>query len=245
MTFAGLIDPDRAAALLDIRNPQLFAERLLHLAHSAAGVEELFAYRVGEGAPETLASSSDLGDAEERIRAYSRRFHRSDPAVAARLQASPETGFSCRVSASDIELGAYRRLCFDQPRFAEKICFGWRGDDHSLIVTFYQRKAGRDLDMAQLGALAQIAITGLARLAAPAEKEASPVDEIQGRLSEAYPVLTLRETQVCARTLAGRTARQIAQELGLGQGTVLTYRQRAYQKLGVSKANDLLATVMH
>ena len=47
-------------------------------------IEELFAYRIGDGAPVTLASSSDLGDADERSSAYARRFHRSDPAVVAR-----------------------------------------------------------------------------------------------------------------------------------------------------------------
>ena len=38
-----------AASLMEIRDGGLFAGRLLDLAHGAAGVEELFAYRVGEG----------------------------------------------------------------------------------------------------------------------------------------------------------------------------------------------------
>ncbi|MFC5738177.1 helix-turn-helix transcriptional regulator [Sinirhodobacter huangdaonensis] len=241
MQTAGLIDPDRAALLLEARDPALFAERLLGLAHSATGVEELFAYRVGDGAPQALASSSGLGDVRERAEAYARRFHASDPAAAARRAARPGSGFACRIPAEAIELGAYRRLCFERPRFAEKICFGWRKPEATTVVTFYARSGGAAPDMAQLGALAQLAITGLTRNAAPA---VPLVEEVERRLAAAHPSLTGRERGVCARSLAGETAREIGHALGLSPATVLTYRQRAYQKLGPSRANDLLAAVM-
>lgn len=244
MRSGGLIDPDMAADLLETRDAARFSERLLEVAHSAAGVEELFAYRVDDGAmPRALASSSGLADVDERTRMYARRFHRSDPAVAARLRALPGSGFHARVPAAAIELGAYRKLCFERPRFVEKICFGWRKPDHSLVLTFYQRHDGAEPDLFQLGALAQVAITGLTRMAA--KPDTPPlVSEVERRLAGAYPVLTAREREVSARTLAGMTARDIAAELGLGVGTVLTYRQRTYQKLGVSKASELLASVM-
>lgn len=241
MSSHGLIDPDLAASLLEARDQDLFATRLLELAHASAGVEELLAYRVEAGAPRVLASTSGLGDAGERAGAWARRFHRSDPVVAARLRAAPGSGFACRVPATAIELGEYRRLCFDRPRFVEKICFGWRKPDHALVVSFYQRHGEAEPDMARLGALAQLTITGLSRLA----RQAPPlVERIAERLALAHPGLTAREREVCARTLAGQTARQIGAELSLGVGTVLTYRQRAYQKLGMHKASDLLAAIM-
>lgn len=241
----GLIDPDKAADLMEARDPALLSERLLEIAHSSVGVEELFAFRVDDGrAPVALASSSGLGDAEERADAYARRFHRSDPAIAARLAAVPGSGFHLRVPAAAIELGAYRKLCFERPRFVEKITFGWRKSDHAIVLSFYQRHDGVEPDIAQLGALAQLAITGLTRLARRPVEPPLLVDEVERRLADAHPVLTPREREVCARTLVGNAAREIAEELGLGVGTVLTYRQRAYQKLGVSRASNLLAAVM-
>ena len=240
--MVGLIDPDLAAELLETRDQTLFADRLLQIAGSVSGIEELFAYRIDDrAAPRVLASTSELGEVAERADAYARRFHRSDPAADAWRAAPPDSGFACRVPASAIELAAYRKLCFDRPRFAEKICFGWRKADHATIVTFYQRDIGAEPDMAQLGALAQLAITGLTRLT----QTAPPLlEQVEQRLSHAYPVLTRRERQVCARTLTGATARQIGAELDLGPATVLTYRQRAYQKLGLHKASDLLAAIM-
>ena len=241
MRTGGLIDPDRAAGLFDARDGKLFAERLLAIAHYLAGVEELFAYRTDGGPPEILASSSDLAQVEERARAYQKRFHASDPVAEAWRATPPGQGFMVRVAAEAIALPAYRRLCFDQPHFAEKICFGWCWPDHALVVSFYQRRITPEPNMPQLGALAQLAITGLRRLARPA----APVrDELRGRLAEAYPGLSTRECEVCARTLAGETADGIAADLGLGRSTVLTYRQRTYRKLGFSKANELLAAVM-
>lgn len=241
MHSAGLIDPDLAAGLIEARDPGLFATRLLEVAHSATGVEELFAYRIGEGALQVLASTSDLGDVAERAGAYARRFHRSDPAIAVRQAAAVNTGFVCRIRADTIKLGEYRKLCFERPRFTEKICFGWRKPDHDLVVTFYQRHDEVEPDMAQLGALAQLAITGLTRLA---PNPVPLLDRVRRRLALTHPTLTAREREVCARTLVGETARQIGEDLSLGIGTVLTYRQRAYQKLGMNKSNDLLAAVM-
>lgn len=243
MQGSGPIDPARAAALLQARDPALFSQRLLDAAHSAAGVEELFAYRAGEGAPRTLASSSDLDDVAERAAAYAKRFHHSDPAVAARLAAPTGSGFLCRIPADAIELAAYRKLCFERPRFSEKICFGWRFADHDLVVTFYHRHRDADVDMAQLGALAQLAITGLTQIQQQ-ETALPPVSRIESRLAQTHVILTPRERQVCARTLTGLTADQIAGELGLSAATVLTYRQRAYQKLGVSRASQLMPSIL-
>lgn len=242
MHTCGLIDPDLAAALMDARDSRLFATRLLEIARSVAGIEELFAYRLGDGVPQVLASASTLGNVEERAGAYARRFHHSDPVAEARQATPPGNGFVCRIPAEAISLGAYRRLCFDRPQFAEKICFGWCRPDHALVVTFYQRRDAAEPDMPQLGALAQLAMTGLTRLA---QAPAPLLPEVQARLAQAYPALTVREREICARTLTGQTARAIGEELALGVSTVLTYRQRAYQKLGMSKSNELLAAIMH
>lgn len=240
--MVGLIDPDLATELLESREQNLFAERLLEIAHSVSGIEELFAYQVGrDTAPRVLASTSGLSEVEERAEAYARRFHRSDPAANAWRKARPNSGFVCRVPAASITLGAYRKLCFERPQFVEKICFGWRKPDHAIVVTFYQGASETEPDMAQLGALAQLAITGLTRLS---QSPPPLLEEVSKRLSHAHPILTPREREVCARTLTGATARQISADLHLSVGTVLTYRQRAYQKLGMHRSSDLLAAIM-
>ena len=240
----GLIDPDFAADLIDAAGGAGFPARILGLAHDLAGIEEIFAYQVeATGAPKALVSSSDIEHVAARAAWYARRFHHIDPANIARQQALPGTGFVKRVPIEEILQPDYRRICFERPRFNEKLCYGWRGGARSFVVSFYSR-APIPHGVAALDALAQIVLTGLARDRRPRDAEAL-VDVFERRLSSLYPALTSREREVTARTLAGATARDIAGQLGVSSGTVLTYRQRTYQKLGVSKASDLLASMTH
>lgn len=54
-------------------------------------------------------------------------------------------------------------------------------------------------------------------------------------------VLSERERQVCVGMLAGKKAELIAEEIGVGPSSVVTYRQRAYQKLGISSRGQLFS----
>jgi DNA-binding CsgD family transcriptional regulator len=53
------------------------------------------------------------------------------------------------------------------------------------------------------------------------------------------PALSRREGEVVTLALHGITAREIAQELGIGERTVETHLANAYAKLGVSSRLDL------
>lgn len=54
-------------------------------------------------------------------------------------------------------------------------------------------------------------------------------------------VLSERERQVCVGMLEGKKAEIIAEEIGVGTSSVVTYRQRAYQKLGISSRGQLFS----
>src|SRR5580658_112042 len=54
-------------------------------------------------------------------------------------------------------------------------------------------------------------------------------------------VLSERERQVCIGMLAGKKAEIIAEDIGIGPSSVVTYRQRAYQKLGISSRGQLFS----
>ena len=54
-------------------------------------------------------------------------------------------------------------------------------------------------------------------------------------------VLSERERQVCLGMLAGRKAEAIAENIGVSANSVVTYRQRAYQKLGISSRGQLFS----
>ena len=68
--------------------------------------------------------------------------------------------------------------------------------------------------------------------------------DFHARLERAAPGLSKRERDVCALVAAGLTSEGIALELGVGINTVLTYRKRAYARLGISSQNELMRILM-
>ena len=57
---------------------------------------------------------------------------------------------------------------------------------------------------------------------------------MQQRLAAVPGGLSARECEVCARAIAGLTIEGTALDLNIRKTSVITYRQRAYQKLGIS-----------
>lgn len=241
-TSQQLVDPEIGSALIEAAGSASVGELLLNAAQNRGTVEEVFAYRVANGGqPQVVASSSELADVAARVSLYTRRFHPFDPAVEARSGISSGSGFAEKVSATQIVRRDYRAACFERPRFADKLCFGWRLPDQWLMLSFYRRRADGAAQTRQLAALANVALTAFAYQATRRRVDALPLAErIELRIARAYPQLTRREREVCARSLAGSTAEQIAGELCVSRATVLTYRQRAYQRLEISQSVTLL-----
>ncbi|TKW76868.1 MAG: hypothetical protein DI543_18695, partial [Bradyrhizobium icense] len=59
-----------------------------------------------------------------------------------------------------------------------------------------------------------------------------------------FAALTGREKEVCLRILSGFSSEAIAAELGISLHSALTYRKRAYEKLGISAQNELFGMVL-
>lgn len=63
-------------------------------------------------------------------------------------------------------------------------------------------------------------------------------------IGDLCPFLTTREREVLLRILDGLTTERIAMDLAIRPTTVITYRTRAYEKLGVSSRRELFAVVL-
>ena len=61
--------------------------------------------------------------------------------------------------------------------------------------------------------------------------------------SDLMTTLSGRERQVLSYVMAGMTTKEVATELGISNSTVLTYRYRAFQHLGIRTQRELLALV--
>ena len=88
-------------ALMEAAGTPRFAALMLSAAQAIDAVDEIFAYRVADGAaPCAIFSSSELGDFATRSISYARHFHVYDPAIRMRRALPPGSGFATRVAAT-------------------------------------------------------------------------------------------------------------------------------------------------
>lgn len=76
------------------------------------------------------------------------------------------------------------------------------------------------------------------------EGRAQRIEELEQRFAARFPALTPREREVCARAAIGVSVEGAALDLAIATSSVLTYRKRAYQRLGISSAYELACLVL-
>ena len=180
--------------------------------------------------------------------AYSERYKRLDP-IGALFGAAQKPGDLAiqRVRPSDIGSAGFRRQFFDEPGIVERLSLvqrdrdGWRGLNvarHASQGPFSEQ----ELD----------AIFAVARLALPmlghARRTAGPrapltIAQLEDRFARRCPSLTARERQVCARAALGMSVEATALSLRIARTSVLTFRQRAYRRLGAGSSTELFGLV--
>lgn len=182
--------------------------------------------------------------------AYLAYYQAHDP-LGDLLQAAPRHGDMAmqRVVPADIPSEAFRRRFFDAPSIVERIAIiqrgeeGWRG-----ISIARHRSTGpcSDTERATLLELARLVLPMLPTHRARVLRDDKPdLPELEERFARRHAGLTERERQVCARAAAGLSIEATARDLGIAGSSVVTYRQRAYQRLGVSNTVALRALVTH
>lgn len=161
---------------------------------------------------------------------YLQGWFREDPLFEVVFATKP--GALLRVQSDEIAdrmSPDYRARFYDRPGLQGKTALLAVGNNLRLAVNLYWSQARsqtvpRDLE------------TIIGRLA---------LLHFEARPEHAYPaplaVLSDRERAVCLGILSGKKAEAIAAELGVAVSSVVTYRTRAYQKLGISSRGSLFA----
>lgn len=183
--------------------------------------------------------------------AYAEHFHAADP--------NRDTILSGAGDASPILLPAfapcmysdsYRKVFFDDSGIVDKFAAAIWVDRACFYVNFYRvRSQGRFLGE-EVRRLTQIAPAVSAAVARHFQDEGPPKLDPRERIkaliaaSDPFASLTGREKQVCQRILSGLSSEAISAELGISLHSTLTYRKRAYEKLGISCQNELFGIML-
>jgi DNA-binding CsgD family transcriptional regulator len=245
------IDAGHIAKLVDHVDAGDFDATLLGILQEKGPAAEVngFLYARRDRDPRPVAWCGRPDGTALRVDRYARNYHRLDPTLHS-LPNPVSSGASLVdvLTPSRISDSAYRRMCFEAPAFSRKISVAHAdpGGEWTILNIYLNQDGAGDDTVQRLAAFGTFIAPFLRKRSrgfGPARFPNSTeyADEHVGRrLKERFPTLTERETRVCALTMIGKTSGEIATTLGIRPGTVITYRRRAYERLGVSSAASLV-----
>lgn len=206
-------------------------------------------YRTGHRSVPQLFLSGSLGvpdTTRDCWQAYLSGPYRSDRTLMNETL-DDEQPLLCHLTAQEVP-AQHRARVYEAHGVAERVSVVQAREDGLFAVNFYRHQHQApfsDAQVADFEALAP-ALLALARkhvalgvLEAPSEA-VSPAQ----RLLALQPALTPRELEVCVRLLRGMTYDGIAADLGLSLPSVKTYRNRAFDRLGIHFRNELYALML-
>jgi DNA-binding CsgD family transcriptional regulator len=230
-----------------------FAAEVLKTLGKAAQISQctIFAYEFGNR-PRTVSVADHRGGRFLRDVAdvYSRLFYVLDGnqgIVTNTPAAKSGTAMVMHQQTSDdIAHEGYRAACYSDPNVCDRLSLLLQpADDIWLSVNLYRDRAYANFqprEIALVEALAPL-IGHAARHHYALHGQSQPgIPQLMlARLRSLCPTLAKRELDVVRGVLEGRTAREIAEMLGIKPASVVTYQKRAYQRLGISSQRQLFA----
>lgn len=186
----------------------------------------------------------------ELFPAYNKLYQPLDPLCDA-YQAAPRDNNVAilRVRPQDIASAAFRRQFYEEPGIVERLSIIQRGSDAWRVLSVARHRSDGYFSDDEVSVILSLACLALPMLPLnrerPVQTRRLSVTELEERFAARHAVLTLRERQVCARAAVGMTVEATALDLDVAKTSVLTYRKRAYQRLGVTSPFELCALVTH
>jgi DNA-binding CsgD family transcriptional regulator len=176
---------------------------------------------------------------------YLKHYWHHDPAnLICSGNAAPCYELAVRVYCNDIDHEAYRSDCYSSVDLVDRLSIIRRRSDETIRLNLYRSAERGRFSAGEIGAVLENADLMFALLAKhDAQQPSGESDKLEvgaRRLEQFAPRLTARERDVCLGIMQGRSSEAIAIALGISINTVLTYRKRAYTRLGISSHNELM-----
>ncbi len=228
-----------------------FEPSFFKLMRDVTACEHLTAFASSPQAPARLLFAINRG-AEPVARTiaekYLKHYWTHDPAnrVCSR-NAARSYEIALRVLSHDIDHDAYRHDCYSSVDLVDRFSIiRHRGEETVRLNLYRSARRGRFgvTDLTPVLDCADIILALLAKHDAQRRAPGRDADILARRLRQAMPELARRELEVCVGIMQGKSSEAIALALGISVNTVLTYRKRAYARLGITSHNELMRLVL-
>jgi DNA-binding CsgD family transcriptional regulator len=249
------VDASQVARLVDQVDDDRFDETLLDILQEKGPAAEVngFFYAPCNRDPRPVSWCGRPAGTALRVDRYASGYHRFDPTLhSLPLAHAPGLTLVDELRADTIGDGTYRRTCFEKPAFSRKIsvAHGDAGGEWTVLNIYLGEHGVGEDTVERLAAFGSLVAPFLRRRGRrigamrPDRSDGGADERVGQRLRLRFPTLTERERHVCALTMIGKSSGEIAAALGIKPATVITYRRRAYERLGVSSAASLVAEIL-
>lgn len=240
--------PDDFAPLFATLGSAGFGAAVMDLLYRQCGADLCSVFTLDQGRPGVLLAESrnPASSAFARLASlrYAQRYWRRDVAALSTLGRAHRTVQILKRPARGIRDVEYQHECYTLGAVTERLSL-YRSGAPSIIANLYRERESGPFGADQTQAFAALALSLHAALerharlidAAPPAATPESLARHLGTASDLSP----REAQVAALVAGGHDQTAIAARLGLRVSSVITYRARAYQKLGVTTRAGLLA----
>ena len=177
---------------------------------------------------------------------YARTYWRSDPMMARLPGPAATAAITCQ-RGDKIADKHYRQACYEAPGVVERVSIQGRTGAGLIQVGLYRTRDRGFFtaeDLTRLKPVGDVLVALAAKHGAmTAVQTASLAPDrgaVQDQVASMYAGLSRRECEVCAALLCGSTAKEAARLIGIEPSSVVTYRKRAFAKLGLATTPELL-----
>jgi len=242
---------DVAGALVGCIARPDFAPRALAALNGALPVAWWTVYRVFDDQPPRLVAQASHAVPDIALdcwRIYRSGVYRDDTHFADACERAGRSGTRAVMShclAGDFGR-AHREQIYRAHSLSERLSLvsaEREGSGALLAVNLYRHRAQPRFAPAELDRVLAFGSTLLAVVQRHIELGGTPQPPTQ-RLLQICPQLTERELAVCERLLRGVTFEGVAADLQISVPTAKTYRNRAFERLGIHHRNELFGLAL-
>lgn len=244
-----MLEVDRLAEVVAALGTADFAAGLLRAINRHVAVDHLAIMRFEDRRRPPVIESAvwrggELVASTQRI--YLDRFYPHDPV----LRCFGNGPRLLHLRRDDIENRDYRASVYGRAGLLERISMVTTDGGRLIALNLYRRQPSGAFAPAEVRRLAgqmpllaamTVKHVGMLAMLLRSRDRGDRASALAERLRALQPNLTRRELDVLTRSLGGMTSTGIALDLGISLNTVLTYRKRAYARLGVCSQADLFS----
>ena len=227
----------------------MFPDLLFRELRTISGCAHLSGLLLSDGQPKQIilaVNEGPLALAKHTAKKYIAEYWKYDPAnrLAGNARAAE---LSARFGPREINEKAYRRDCYNNHDLVDRFSILRKRNQTTMRLNLYRSKSHGRFSDAQINTIVEVSNVLFALVTKHqdlSQHEEPPAETARRRLLLAEPALSPRELDVCVGIVCGQTSEAIALSLCLSLNTVLTYRKRAYSRLGISTQNELMRLLM-